>query len=290
LQPDAEMLRLCRLPDLAELPRERLFEQFQRLLLQGRKPSLGLELLRRSGQLRHFPEIEALSGVPQDPFWHPEGDVYTHTLLALNAAARERSGDEREDLLIALAVLCHDLGKPATTESAGGRIRARGHDAAGEAPTRSLLARLTGEARLVEEVTALVLEHLRPSQLHEAGAGDAAIRRLSRRVPLRRLVRVARADHLGRSTPDAAAGRYAAGDWLLARAARLGVDEAPPRPVLTGKHLVELGLPPGPGFKQWLETAYEAQLDGRVATAAEAIELLGLHRRAQPAPGCSSDA
>jgi tRNA nucleotidyltransferase (CCA-adding enzyme) len=276
LKPDAELLDLCSKPDLAELPRERLFEELQTALLAGRKPSLAFELLRRAGQLGHFPELAALVGVPQEPRWHPEGDVYNHTLLALNAAAAERTGQAHEDLVVLLAVLCHDLGKPSATELLDGRVRSLGHDRAGEAPTRSLLARLTGEVRLIEQVVPLVLEHLRPAQLFEARAGDAAIRRLAGRVPIHRLVRVARADHLGRATHEAIERRFPAGDWLHDRARALAVDRGAPKPVLLGRHLIACGLQPGPAFRGLLDRAYEAQLDGRVGTAEEALAYLGL--------------
>jgi tRNA nucleotidyltransferase (CCA-adding enzyme) len=276
LKPDAELLELCGKPDLSELARERLFEPLHKVLLTGVKPSLTFELLRRAGQLDHFPELDALVGVPQEPEWHPEGSVYNHTLLALNATAAERTGEEHEDLVVALAVLCHDLGKSAATTVEDGRVRSIGHDQAGEAPTRKLLARLTGESRLVEQVVPLVLEHLRPGQLYEANAGDAAVRRLAARVPIHRLVRVARADQFGRATIEAVERRFPAGDWLLDRARALQVDRAPLEPVLLGRHLIACGLAPGPAFRDLLQRAYEAQLEGRISTAEEALELLGL--------------
>ena len=275
-RPDPVLLELCARPDLAELPRERVFAELRKVLLLGVRPSLAFEMLRRTGQLRHLPELAALEGVPQEADWHPEGSVYNHTLLALNAAAAARVGDAREDLVVALAVLCHDLGKPATTEVRGDRVRSIGHDQAGEAPTRSLLARLTGETRLVEDVVPLVLEHLRPAQMFAAGAGDAAIRRLAGRVSIRRLVRVARADHLGRATADAAARRFPAGDWLMARATALKVESAQQAPLLLGRHLLDLGLKPGPELGGLLRRAYEAQLDGRVSNTEEALRFLGL--------------
>lgn len=276
LQPDAPLLEAASRPDLGELPRERVFDEFKKFLLQGRKPSLALDFLRRCGQLRHFPEVQALVGVPQERKWHPEGDVYNHTLLALNVAARERAGEEREDLLVALGVLCHDLGKPDTTELRDGRFRSLGHDVAGEGPTRSFLARLTAEAGLADEVVALVREHLHPMLFYDSGARAAAIRRLAGRVPIQRLVRVARADHLGRTTPEALARSFPAGDWLLDRARALDVERAPLKPLLLGRHLIARGLEPGPRFRELLAAAYEAQLEGRVNTPEQALDLLGL--------------
>nr|ALS92023.1 tRNA_CCA_actino: CCA tRNA [uncultured bacterium] len=194
----------------------------------------------------------------------------------MNAAARGRIGEDREDLLVALSVLCHDLGKPATTRLVDGRIRALGHDEAGIAPTRSFLGRITAEPALIEAIVDLVREHLRPSQFFQSGAGDPAIRRLATRVPIEILVRVARADHLGRSTREATERRYPAGDWLLGRARALSVARSGPPPLLSGRHLVACGLEPGPDFRDLLRRAYEAQLDGRVSSVEEALEYLGV--------------
>jgi len=272
LTADPATAAACRGLEFEGLARERIFEEWRKLLLLGARPSLGLVFLRESGWLRFFPELAALVGCGQDPAWHPEGDVWTHTGLSLDVFAAERVGDEREDLVVGLAVLCHDLGKPATTRFADGRLRSPGHLEAGEAPTRALLARLTPQQALVGQVVPLVREHARPYELHRAAAGDAAIRRLALRVGrIDRLVRVARADRLGRG--DGAGPDFPAGDWLLERAAALDVSAAPPRPLVLGRHLIGLGLAPGPGFKAILDECYEAQLAGRIATAEQGVAL-----------------
>ncbi|MBK9303973.1 MAG: HD domain-containing protein [bacterium] len=272
LAADTSTLAACQGLDHEGLACERIFEEWRKLLLLGVRPSLGLAFLQGSGWLRFYPELAALVGCGQDPAWHPEGDVWTHTGLSLDAFAAERLGDEREDLVVGLAVLCHDLGKPATTRLADGRLRSPGHLEAGEAPTRTLLARLTPQAALVEQVVPLVCEHARPYELHRAAAGDAAVRRLAHRVGrIDRLVRVARADRLGRG--DGSGPGFPAGDWLLERAAALDVRDAPPRPLVLGRHLIGLGLAPGPGFKAILDACYEAQLAGAIATLEEGVAL-----------------
>jgi tRNA nucleotidyltransferase (CCA-adding enzyme) len=171
---------------------------------------------------------------------------------------------------VGFAVLCHDLGKPATTEVLGARVRSFGHEQAGEAPTRSFLARLTNQKELVEQVVPLVVEHLQPTALHKAGAGDAAVRRLAKRVGrIDRLVRVARADHLGRDTAEPSGPAFPAGEWLLERAVALDVRTEAPRPLVQGRHLIELGLSPGPHFRALLDECFEAQLAGRIGTVEE---------------------
>ncbi len=232
----------------------------------------GLRFLEDTGWVVHFPELDALRGCPQDPQWHPEGDVWVHTGHVLDRFAEARVGDEWEDLVVGMACLCHDLGKPATTVWLDGRWRSPGHEDAGLAPTRSFLARLTSQHRLTEEVLPLVADHLKPDQLFQQGAGAAAVRRLARRVGrLDRLLRVAEADRNGRppSPPD----DFPAARWLLTTAEALAVLDAPPQPLVLGRHLIELGLRPGPAFKPILDECFEAQLDGRITTLEEGIAL-----------------
>ncbi|MBL8841503.1 MAG: polynucleotide adenylyltransferase [Planctomycetes bacterium] len=262
-----ETVALSRTIDLAELPRERIEEEWKKLLLQGRLPSRGLAFLHACGALRFFPELEPLSGCPQHPEWHPEGDVWVHTLHVLDHFAGARVGDA-SDWIVGLALLCHDLGKPATTFDDAGVWRSPGHSEAGEAPTRALLARITAQADVVEPVVALVLQHLKPQEFFKAQPGDGAIRRLATKVNLRWLVRVARHDDAGR--PPRPIGDFEAGRWLLARAEALAAADAAPKPLVLGRHLIELGRAPGKEFKALLDRCYEAQLDGVFTDAAGA--------------------
>ncbi len=262
LQVDAETVDLCREISAEDLSPERIFEEWKKMILKGRKPSVGLHFLNNCGWLSSYPELEALVGCPQDPIWHPEGDVWVHTLHCLDAFAKERTGDDWEDLVVGFAVLCHDLGKPATTAPGDdGRIRSPGHEAAGKGITQRFLARMTQQKDLIEEVTSLVKTHMRPVELYKNKAGDSAIRRLARSVKrIDRLVRVAWADMQGR--PPMEQSEFPAGEWLLAHARKLEVEESVPQPIILGRHLIELGQEPGPHFKGFLETCYEAQMDG----------------------------
>lgn len=260
-----ETLAVCRALAADGVAAERMFEEWKKLLLQGRRPSLGLRFLRDCGWIRYFPELERLIGCEQEPDWHPEGDVWTHTQHCLDAFASERTGEDEEDLVIGLAVLCHDLGKPATTTSEQGRICSIGHEPAGEAPTRSFLARLTNHLDLIEAVIPLVLTHLRPQALYDAKAGAGAIRRLARKAGrIDRLVRVARYDQMGR--PPRRCTGFPAGEWLLRQARALEVEQAAPKALVMGRHLLALGLSPGPRVGEIVEACYEAQLDGVFST------------------------
>jgi tRNA nucleotidyltransferase (CCA-adding enzyme) len=275
---------LCRSLSLAELPMERIQGEFKKLLLLSDKPSIGLEWMRKLGLLDHFPELKALIGVQQEPEWHPEGDVWTHNNMVIDEAAALRKPEygEFDNLALMLGALCHDLGKPATTVFSEGRWRSPAHDVRGEGPTRSFLERITREAALVETVVAFVREHLKPALLYKARheVKPSAIRRLALRVDIEKLVRVARADHLGRTTPDALAREFPAGEWLLEQSRRLDVLESKPKPFLTGKHLLGLGMQPGPEMGKVIAESFELQLEGDLADLDEALawarERLGL--------------
>ncbi|OQW32327.1 MAG: hypothetical protein A4E19_19635 [Nitrospira sp. SG-bin1] len=265
-----DTVALCQTLSQDDQPRERLWEEWKKLVLQGRKPSLGLQFLRHCGWLRFYPELAALEGCPQDPIWHPEGDVWIHTLHCLDWFAAERTGQERDDLTVGLGILCHDFGKPATTREEFGRVTSRGHESEGLVPTRRFLGRLIDQLDLIDEVVPLVQCHLRPRALHDAIASDSAIRRLARHVQrIDRLVRVARADHAGR--PPKPFDGFPAGEWLLTKAQELAVDRHAPLPIVMGRHLLELGVQPGPGMGRLLDDCYEAQLDGEFSTLEEGL-------------------
>jgi tRNA nucleotidyltransferase (CCA-adding enzyme) len=272
---------LCRSIDLTDLPAERVWGELEKILLAAERPSVGLEWLERLGVTAQlFPELDALRGVPQEPDWHPEGEVDTHTRLVCDRA-RELIDDldYPRRVAVMLAVLCHDFGKPATTEFVDGRIRSRGHDEAGVAPTLAFLDRLkifTLEGYDVRaQVAALVREHLKPGEFYRLRGeiGDGAFRRLARRCELELLYRVAKADSLGRNAPWVPRERWfdaAPQEWFIARARELSVERRPPAALLLGRHLIEMGLTPSPLFREILDAVYEAQLDGRVASLEEA--------------------
>ena len=180
------------------------------------------------------PELLPLEATPQDPAWHPEGDVWTHTLQVVDEAAGllDDLGDDRpRQLAVMLGALCHDLGKPPTTRFEDGRIRSRGHEEAGLAPTRALLDRWNVHALLGydvrEQVLALVAHHLKPGQLYDERdrVGDGAIRRLARQCEPDLLYRVAKADCLGRRP---GVFEPVAMEWFRERVRALDVAVRPP--------------------------------------------------------------
>jgi len=273
---DPDTARLCSTIALDDLPAERIWGEFEKLMLQAQRPSIGFALGRELGVIHQLlPEMEALYDCPQDAEWHPEGDVWIHTLMVIDKA-RELNGDlDRARLAtVMLGAVCHDLGKPATTAEIDGRIKSPNHEAMGVEPAIKILDRLNVntldgfDARA--QVLGLVAEHLRPIAFWKTKdtVRDGAFRRLAQKVDLELLARFARADCTGRTGTFDCSGI----DWFIERARSLGVEHRPPAPILLGRHLIELGVAPGPGMGEILRAVYELQLDGAVTSLDEAIE------------------
>jgi tRNA nucleotidyltransferase (CCA-adding enzyme) len=231
-QVDAATKAVCRAIPLDDLPSERIWGEFEKLLLRASRPSIGLELSLELGVIeRLFPGLAALVGCEQEPEWHPEGDVWVHNLLVIDQAATRTGGlPYPQQVALMLGAVCHDLGKPATTAFIDGRIRSHNHEEAGVEPTLQILDRLNIHTLngydVREQVVGLVAHHLKPGMWHRApdGVGDGAFRRLARKVDLELLARLAAADCRGRTgTFDCTAM-----DWFLERARRLGVQHEPP--------------------------------------------------------------
>lgn len=273
-----ETLDLCKILPLEELPSERLFEEFKKLFLKAKKPSIGLQVAKEAGILRMFPELESLIGLPQDPTWHPEGDVWTHTLMVVDAMATLVPETSEHRLMFMFAALCHDLGKALTTTVENGKWRSLGHEEAGVAPTETFLNRLTSNKTLIASILPLVKEHLKPTLLYTAHVqhkvSDAAIRRLAMRVPIDQLITLATADCFGRTTPQALNRDFPAGLWLSERAQALQIYHDKPRPLVMGKDLMALGIPPGPEMGKLLKKLFHLQLKGRFSVREEGLRLI----------------
>ena len=301
---------------LEELPKERVFEEWKKLLLKASRPSVGFELMREWGiTRRYFPELHALIDVPQDPKWHPEGDVWVHTMLSLDSMSRElrvedgrwRMESDKERLKLLFAVLCHDFGKPLTTtiELENGevltwqefkkndnsvsqethtdtlhsvkRIRAIGHEKAGLEPACKFLYRLMNEHDLIKDILLLVEHHMKPLQFYRQSAKIGAVRRLALKINIEELVLVAKADFLGRTSKEAESGVYTAGEWLLSEAQKCHVSQSPLKPFVQGRDLIALGLKPSTRFKMILDEVYQLQMDGRFNDKADAITYIQKH-------------
>lgn len=259
-------------PELGEISKERVCEEWEKLLLKSKKPSKGLNLLREIGVVEsYYPELAAMINCEQEFEWHPEGDVWVHTLLVVDGAKEivqmnKLKGETAR--VVMLAALCHDLGKPPTTEFKEGRIRSHGHDVMGEEPSRRFLERIGTRKKDIEKVVKLVREHIWPTMnyMHQqspsGGKGsisDGAFRRLAKRLhpaTIEELSYVVEADckgvgpFLDPENPEqfllktVEAYGYDAGRWLREKAEEIGVYREVPKPFVMGRELIELGYKP----------------------------------------------
>jgi tRNA nucleotidyltransferase (CCA-adding enzyme) len=286
LEMDGATRALCATIPLDDLPAERIWGEVEKLLLLADRPSKGFGLALELGVIdRLFPELKALVGCPQEREWHPEGDVWVHTLMVIDEARRRIDDlDRAQQIAVMLGAVCHDLGKPPTTAVVDGRIRSLDHEQAGVEPATALLDRLNvqtvGGFDVRHQVLGIVAHHLKPHAFSKSATpvGDGAFRRLAQKVDLELLARLAMADCRGRT------GDFdcSAIDAFLARARALGVEHEAPEPIVKGRHLIDLGVEPGPRMGAILRQVYEHQLDGRVTTLEDGLayarELAGPER------------
>ena len=279
---EAETVEVCKKIDVTDLPKERIWGELEKLLLKAQKPSVGLQWLYDLGVVTQlFPEMQALVGVPQEPEWHPEGNVDVHTLMVVDEARKLIDElDYPRQVAVMIGALAHDFGKPPTTEFIDGRTRSRGHDEAGVEPTLAFLDRLgihTLDGYDVRnQIVQLVRYHLKPGEYYKAKSpvGDGAFRRLARKVEPDLLYRVAKADSLGRNPDWLPKEKWfgsEAQEWFIEKVRELDIEKKAPDPILMGRHLIELGLQPSPQFKQILDAVYELQLDGKIENLEAAI-------------------
>lgn len=279
---DAETVEVCKQIDVTDLPKERIWGELEKLLLKAQKPSVGMKWLYDLGVVDQlFPEMKALIGVPQEPDWHPEGDVDVHTLMVADEARKLIDElDRPRQVAVMLGALAHDFGKPSTTEFVDGRTRSRGHDEAGVNPTLSFLDTLglyTLDGYDVRnQIVQLVRYHLKPGEYYKAKTpvGDGAFRRLARKVEPDLLYRVAKADSLGRNPDWQPVEKWfgsEAQEWFIEKVRELQIEVKAPEPILMGRHLIEMGLEPSPLFKRILDAVYEMQMDGKIIELDEAL-------------------
>jgi tRNA nucleotidyltransferase (CCA-adding enzyme) len=268
LKAATETLELCRSirSSYSELAVERVREEWLKWALRSVQPSLGLAFMKDSGWLDVLPELAAIVGVAQDPEWHPEGDVWTHTLHAVDALVAlpdwaRMSADER--LVLMMSVLLHDVGKATCTrtEFKGGRdrITSPGHEVAGAERAARFLRQVGFQESTVQRVVPLVANHM----VHAEAPSARMVRRLAvRLVPssIEELCVVMTADASGR--PPRPPGVPVSVQKLREAAADLQVQASAPVALLQGRHLLSKGWTGGRQLGAILKEAYFAQLDG----------------------------
>jgi tRNA nucleotidyltransferase (CCA-adding enzyme) len=283
LTPASETIELCRsiVHTFSELAIERVGMEWSKWASASTRPSAGLRFLQATGWLRHFPEIAALDGTPQDPEWHPEGDVFTHTCFCCDALAELpewQAADETTRRVLMFAILAHDFAKPQTTHQTerDGRIRivSPGHEEQGGPLAETFLTRIGASNENKERVVPLVMHHL----AHLQTVSDRAVRRLANSLKpatIAELCLVMTADHFGR--PPKPKIIHEGITTLRAKAEELSLRNAAPKPLLQGRHLIERGIQPGKHFGPVLDKAFEAQLEGSFTDIEGALKWLEEH-------------
>lgn len=271
VHPDTAKICRTMVDEASTLARERIYGEWEKWALLSTRPSAGLEVVREMGWSAVFPGLDRLIGVEQDPVHHPEGDVWRHTLEAVDAASRIAKRDQLRNpdaLTLIFAALCHDLGKPSTTSYCNdGRIVSKGHAVEGGALASELLDEMGAPKAISERVIPLVREHT--FCFSTENISRRAARRLADRLrpeTIEMLIRLVEADQAGRCPPGEA-------PWIaLETAAKaVGAYREPPKPLLLGRDLIALGQEPGKRLGLNLKIAYEAQLEGAFENREEAL-------------------
>lgn len=269
MYPDDALQALCRTMPIDVVSRERIELEFEKLLLQSERPSLGIRWLRDVGRLAEIlPELAATIGIVQDPRWHPEGDVFEHTMQAVDAAAviAKIYDDRHKACVLLYAALCHDLGKTHTTQVTDTGITSHGHELVGVDDARAMLKRITEHSALSAAVLKLVRHHMSPVLFVKEGAKPPAYKRLANKLApettIALLADLAYADIRGRNQSAQEPLTCAVPELVtfLERAEQANVRNAQEEPLLKGRDLIDV-IKPGKQMGRLLDRAYEIQID-----------------------------
>ena len=246
--------------NIAGVSAERVRDELIRILCGGRARR-GFELLDGTGLLQEvLPEIAAMKGVEQPPQYHPEGDVWTHTLLMLESLQQDCTPT------LAIGVLLHDVGKPPTFRVAEDRIRFDQHVSVGVRMAEVICRRLRLSQGQAGQISALVEHHLH--------FRDAPRMRAS---TLKRFLRLDQfEEHLELHRLDCLSSHRSMDsyEWVRGKLRELSAEAIRPKPLVNGDDLIEIGYPPGPRFKEILQAVETAQLEGQIGSREAALEFV----------------
>ncbi|MBK1791925.1 CCA tRNA nucleotidyltransferase [Persicirhabdus sediminis] len=247
---------------LEKISTERIRDEFSKIMLSPH-PRLGIQLMVDSGLMRYvIPEVYDLIGCEQPPQWHPEGDVFTHTMIMLEMMM------ENPSLELALAVLLHDIGKPATYtyDEENQRIRFNGHDKVGAEMAEEILRRLRYSNATIEAATAMVDNHM--NFMHVQQMRTAKVKKFMSRPNFEDEMELHRVDC---ASSNGFTDNY---EFLREKEAEFAAEPLIPPPLLTGKDLIDRQLAPGPQFKDILNQAQTLQLEGSLSDRDQALSWL----------------
>ena len=253
-----ETVALCSAMDLTALSKERIETELEKALLKADKPSIFFNYLRKMNQLDYwFKELKDVIGVSQNPQFHAEGDVWTHTMMVLDQAAKYRDKAENPKGFM-LAALCHDYGKAVCTQVVDGRIRSIGHETEGLPLVEAFLNRITSETKLINYVLNLCALHMKPNALAAMNAGVKSTNKMfDQTQDPTALVYMAMADNYGRIMAN---GITPHEDFLFERLEIY--NDIMSKPFVQGRDLIEAGLEPNEKFSDYLDYAHKLRLAG----------------------------
>lgn len=259
-----ETINLCKKLDCTNLTKERIFAEVSKALLKAKKPSIFFESVRKIGILgKIFSPMDKLIGVEQNPKWHPEGDVWIHTMMVLDEAAKYRE-KSNYPMALMLSAVCHDLGKITTTRHLNGKIVSYNHENELHL-TKKFLKNITNNNDLTHSVLILVKSHMRPNVLAKNNSSDKAVRKLivetsSKLVNIQDALLLAKSDRMGRGSDDLQT--YNIDDWWKDKLSKVNENKTSIEPLVTGKDLIEMGYVQGEELGKTLKRAFDLQISG----------------------------
>lgn len=286
MYPDTELQETCRTMDISKISIERIENEFYKLLMMSKRPSLGIRWLEDCGRLQEIlPELYNTIATKQEHAWHPEGSVFEHSMQALDAASRFTYKDRDQRIIGLYAALCHDLGKVSTTIFKDGRLRSPGHDEAGIPLAKKMLSRITCRKDILKAVPMLVKKHMQPANFVKLNAGIGAYKRLAvffgNTVTIDQLVLLCYSDRQGRN-PESHIPFEMLDSQITEfkrKAEEYGVLFGPEEAILSGKDIIQY-IQPGPKMGRILEEAYNLQINDNIQDKDELLRKI-FHRLKQ---------
>ncbi len=270
MTPDNSLDNICASMNIKDVSIERIALEFEKLFLKSKKPSLGFRWLKKIKRITDvLPELAATIGVEQNPEWHPEGDVFEHTMQAIDAAELLECDDVQQKLILLFAALCHDLGKAVSTAIIDGKIKSHGHDIAGVSIAKKMLKRVTKKNIILDIVPILVKYHMAPGIFIAQHAKPAAYRRLAVNLGdyanLKLLGMLALADRQGRNPHGHEPLKNVDIQIVefIKKAREYNVLSSKPEPILKGADLLDIIIA-GPKMGRALQSAYQFQLESGI--------------------------
>ena len=253
-----ETIDLCKKVKLCKLSKERVFEELKKALLKSQKPSLFFETLRTMHKLDEwFPEVQRLIGVLQNPVHHPEGDVWNHTMMVVDAGVRYKE-QASDSLGFMLSCLCHDMGKPQCTEEINGVIHSYNHESESVKQAEIFLKRITNEKKLIKYVLNITEHHMKPFRMAEDKSKIKSTNKMFDSVYCPAdIIYFSYADNSLKENTDKFRESK---DFLEERL--ISFNDTMAKPYVCGKDLVDAGFTPGISFNEMLEYAHKLRISG----------------------------